>query len=128
MPGRRHPGAAARVRIRDRVLRRTGRSRTTPPLWAVTVPPTVLAVFALVLIWVLIPNPYGWFGVAGCSAGVLLVARLRLWLGPPMDMDTEREVSPMEAVPDPVPGAERPPTTPGGSTGEEEAPTSPLPP
>ncbi|MFF0447687.1 hypothetical protein ACFYT4_14985 [Streptomyces sp. NPDC004609] len=124
MPGRRRPGAGTRVR--DRILRRAGRSRTSPLLWAVTVPPTVLAVFVLVLFSVLIPNPYGWFGLGGCSVGVLLVARLRLWLGPPAGAG--REISPTEAEPDPAPGAGRPPVTSAGPTGEEEAPTSPLPP
>ncbi|MCC3655665.1 MULTISPECIES: hypothetical protein [Streptomyces] len=96
------------------------RARTVHLLWVVTIPPMVLGGFLAVVVLVLIPNPYGWFGVAGCGAGVLLTARLRAWLRPPLRggwTATGRSAAsgPGEAAAS------------GDVPGEEEAPTS-LPP
>jgi hypothetical protein len=56
------------------------RSRTVHFIWAVTIPPAALIGAVLTVSNVLVPHPYGWFGVTGCGVGVFAVARARLML------------------------------------------------
>jgi hypothetical protein len=56
------------------------RSRTVHFIWAVTIPPAALIGAVLTVSNVLVPHPYGWFGVTGCGVGVFVVARARLTL------------------------------------------------
>lgn len=126
MPGRKRPSVETWVHICNEIIHHVlpFRTRTVHLLWVVTIPPAALGGFFVVLFSVLIPNPTGWFGVAGCSAGVLLIARLRTWL---FLLSSRRgTLSPTEATP--VPEPERGGGTPAEPTGEEGVPTSPLPP
>jgi hypothetical protein len=78
------PGADNWVRVCIEIIHYVlpSRRRTVHLLWVVTIPPLILAGALTVLVGVLIPHPQGWLGVAGCSAGVALTARLRLLLKP----------------------------------------------
>lgn len=129
MPGRKRSGVETWVHICNEIIHHVlpFRARTVHLLWVVTIPPVVLGSCFYVVFSVLAPNPKGWLGVAGCGVGVLLVARLRTRL---TLMSTGRgALSPAGATPSPENGVARPaPETSAGPSGEEEAPTSPLPP
>ncbi|MFF2846544.1 hypothetical protein ACFVT5_09435 [Streptomyces sp. NPDC058001] len=127
MPGRgRRPSVDTWVHICNEIIHHVlpFRTRTVHLLWVVTIPPAVLGGFFVVLLSVLIPNPNGWFGVAGCGAGVLAVARMRTWLLPLLSR--RRALRPAEEEPGPESG--RGGGAPVEPAEEEEVPTSPLPP
>lgn len=129
MPGRKRPGVETWVHLCNEIIHHVlpFRARTVHLLWVVTIPPVVLGGSFYIVFSVLVPNPQGWFGVAGCGAGVLLVARLRTRLN--LLSAGRAVISPSEATPSPVTGVGRPAgAAPVEPTGEEEAPTSPLPP
>jgi hypothetical protein len=125
-PSRTGPGTRARIchEIIHHVL--PSRSRTVHLILLVSVPPVVLISFVAVLVTVLLRHPGGWYGVAGCGVGVLLVARLRRRLRPPRPLLLPG-LTP-EAAERPVPsGSGHPPEPPPRAAGEEEVRTSPPP-
>lgn len=129
MPGRKRPGVETWVHICNEIIHHVlpFRARTVHLLWVVTIPPAVLGGCFYVVFSVVAPNPQGWFGVAGCGVGVLLVARLRARLN--LMSAGRAALSPAEATPSRANGVDRPgPETSAHSIGEEEAPTSPMPP
>ncbi|MEU0693249.1 hypothetical protein ABZ349_04570 [Streptomyces niveus] len=129
MPGRKRPGVETWVHICNEIIHHVlpFRARTVHLLWVVTIPPVVLGGSFYIVFSVLVPNPQGWFGVAGCGAGVLLVARLRTRLN--LMSGGRGAISPSEATPGAGAGVTRPAgPAPAEPSGEEEAPTSPLPP
>lgn len=129
MPGRKRPGVETWVHICNEIIHHVlpFRARTVHLLWVVTIPPVVLGGSFYIVFSVLVPNPQGWFGVAGCGAGVLLVARLRTRLN--LMSGGRGAISPSEATPSAGAGVTRPAgAAPAEPSGEEEAPTSPLPP
>ncbi|WP_330337540.1 hypothetical protein [Streptomyces sp. NBC_00557] len=99
------------------------RTRTVHLLVLVTVPPAVLGGFFTVLFTVLVPDPGRWLGVLGCSAGVLVTARLRRWLGRRAPV---RELIPAEPAGRSDAGPE--PSASGEPPGGESAPTNLRPP
>lgn len=108
MPGRKGPGVETWVHICNEIIHHVlpFRARTVHLLWVVTIPPVVLGGSFYIVFSVLVPNPQGWFGVAGCGAGVLLVARLRTRLN--LLSAGRAAISPSEATPSPVAGVGRP--------------------
>lgn len=123
------PGAESWVHVCIEIVRHVlpSRRRTVHLVWILTIPPLVLAGSLITLVAVLIPHPQGWLGVAGCSAGVALTARLRLWLKPLRQVRNGNPASvasaPADGAADPADG-EGPAPHPAIGSGSE-APTSP---